>query len=193
MSPSRYESNNVLNILNDHIKIMEGGSLSEIMKWPLLVKNIVDEIYRISGGPIEKLNNSPEEMFETLARYRAQWLSNDALLDQLLLINLGVNAYLGIRNQIKSIEEKISIAALVEVSSDVIIEERYKMAVRLNAPIKLAPDQRFRKEYAQRFGSQTEQAAAEAQAKLAHDMKRDRRTGTKRRVNTQEENQALNE
>jgi len=145
---SRYMTTNMLKVLNSHIVPIE-QDLRYILKFPMLVKIIIDNIYNISGEVIEEMNKDPQKLFDILKRNREKWASIDSLVDQLLINNIGMDLYMKIEESSEGFDEKLMWASLVELSNDIIIEERYDASKRRRwqIPIKLTPDRNFRKEY----------------------------------------------
>lgn len=194
-STSRYSLKNVLKILNEHI-IPIGVGLEYIIKWPLLIKLIVDSIYKISGEIIEDINRDPQKLFDTLRKNRERWSTIDSLPEQLIITNAGLDTYMKIQD--KDFEETLMLAALIEKTHDIVIEERYDAARRRNwqIPIKLHADRTFRKEY-QRMTSQdgvADETFEETGRALDEAIRREKKMkelGIKSRINTEEENKAL--
>lgn len=162
----------------------------------MLMKQIVDAVFRISGELIDEINRDPEKLFETLGDYREKWSTIESLVDQLIVSNLGIETFLKI-SEMDSYEERLAIAALVELSTGVIVEERFKLAEKLGRSIKLTPDKNFGREYDRVMGGQQgemdgvfEETSRSLQEQTAKD-KQLAKLGIKKPINTNDENRNL--
>lgn len=195
-SGARYNTENVVKILNEHIVPIE-VDLKYIMKFPMLVKAIIDGVYAVSGSMIEEINKDPQKMFDILRRNRQYWSTVGSLVDQLIITNAGLETYMELENSPGGYQEKLLFASLLEKMNDVIIEERYDAARRRNwkMPIKLVPDKHFRKEYeAMTADGGMGEVFNESSKRLEDALKKDKKKadlGIKTKVRTKEENESL--
>lgn len=196
----RYHRLTIMNIFNNHVEVPPEIPLAYIMKWPLLVKAIIDAIFDVSSEVIDKINADPKVMFESLRKRRDELSKNDALLDRFVIINGGFEFYTAYRT-IASLEERLDIVAAMEIATGITIERRWEFAKKKNMPLKLAPDKNFDKEYRDamgnaRGGGELQHIFDETDRELREAMDRERRNselGIKTRVNTRNENKDLDQ
>lgn len=194
LSPRRYAKQSILYLVNNHI-IPIDCKISYIMKYPMLLKGIIDAIFEISGKELEDLRYNPDKLFQLLRERRREMNTFDALLDNFVLANLGIEQYLNFR-KIDSLEERLSIVASLEFHLGVIIEERYELSKKIKRPIKLTPDRNFQKEYDRIVNNEAGQdlGFGEIKKALAERMAEDKKLeeyGIKRTIRTEEENKEL--
>jgi hypothetical protein len=197
---ARYHMNTLMDIFNKHVELPKEISLAYVLKWPLLVKTVVDAIFDISSDYTDRINADPKIMFSDLRRRREELSRNDALLDRFVMINGGFEFYTAYRT-IETMEERLDIVAAMELITNVSIEQRYEFATKRGMAIKLAPDREFEREYKHHMAAggkspEFQQLFDESERSLSEAMLRERRNaelGIKTRVNTKSENNALEE
>lgn len=195
---SRYEMRAIMQIFNTHIEIDDGANLAYLMKWPILVKAVMDAIFDISGEQVEQINSDPKVMFESLKKRRDELSRNEALMDRFVMLNAGFEFYTGYYSACETLEQRLDVVAALELITSVHLEQRWEFARKRNMPIKLSPDKNFDREYKDSMGnaqgSQMAQMFDESERELAEAMRRDKRSaelGIKTRVNTASENKEL--
>ena len=192
-SGNKYSTTVIIEVFNNHLTF-RGATLSYVMKWPLLVKLIIDTVFTVSGGKLEKMNSDPQVLFDLLSSYRTAYSSIESLVDKLIINTAGIDTYTRFQ-KLETIEERLAFAALIEMSNDVIIEERYDMAEKTKKPINLSISSQFRKEYGD-GKSDMDNMLNESQADLDATIRRDKKLsnlGITRSVNTSAENRDLSD
>lgn len=152
----RYSNNSIIKFFNENL-VPIGASVNYILRFPLLVKGIIDSLFELSGRDIEELNMSPDKMFQLLKERRRELGNHDALMDHFVMANMGIEPYLQFYRKIESLEDRLSFVAVLENYFGVIIEERYLLSQKIKKPIKLTPDKQFSKEYERAMNQQSGQ------------------------------------
>lgn len=159
------------------------------------MKGVIDALFELSGREVEELNYIPGKLFQLLKERRRELGNFDALLDNFVLANMGIEQYLKFR-EISSLEDRMSIVAVLENYFGVIIEERYELSKKIKKPIKLTPDKNFHKEYERIMGKESGQdfGFGDITKALAERMQEDKKYaeyGIKRTVHTDSENREM--
>lgn len=194
LKSNKYSITTIIDIFNNHI-ISPDESLHYIMRWPILVKNIIDYVFSLSDQGISDLEVNPNLLFQRLKDKRAKMFEHNALLDSLVMQSFGIEIYMQFRN-LDSFEKKLDFVATTEHFTQVVLEERYKMALKIKKPINLKADKYFAKEYNAKMNVDDETSSLMNKASQALDeqLKEDKQLaslGVKRKVNTSQENASL--
>lgn len=190
----KYSRNSVIKFFNENLVPIR-TDLTYIMKYPLLVKGIIDTLFELSGSELEQFNYNPDKMFQLLKERRRELGSFDALMDNFVLANMGINEYMQYR-KLESLEDRLAIVSVLESYFGVIIEERYALSKKIKRPIKLVPDKSFSKEYERIMNSESGQELgfADISKALESRMQEDKKLseyGIKRTVRTADENREM--
>jgi len=192
---NRYDMSVKMKLFNNNIFPID-ISLKYIMKWPILVRSIIDTLFGISGELIDHINTDPTVMFKMLENRRKRYLTVEGLLDNLVLSNTDLSVYQTFR-KLRTLEDRIDFAAFIETISGVIIEQRYEFANARKLPIKLASDKYFGTEY-EKFkdqdGNDLNIDFNTIKSKLNKQMSEDKKYsehGIKKAVDTGKENKEL--
>ena len=164
------------------------------MKYSLLVKGIVDSVFTISGGKLEEMNTNPEILFDMLEGYRKTFTTMESLVDRFIIANAGIEMYMKYQ-ELETIEERMALTALLEISTDIILEERWEMSRKIGGDVNLSFDKNFRKYYDDGKGKM-DQLIGESQRELGLAMRRDKKLqklGINRKINTSQENRDLSD
>lgn len=194
LSLRKYSNNTILYLFNNHLFPID-ETLKYVMKYPLLIKGVVDALFELSGREVEELNYKEGKLFQLLKERRRELGNFDALLDNFVLANMGIEQYLKFRD-LESIEDRLAIVAVLENYYGVIIEERYELSKKIKKPIKLTPDKNFHKEYERIMGKESGQdfGFGDITKALNERMQEDKKLseyGIKRTVYTDSENKEL--
>ena len=142
-SDNRYSKNVILKIFNNNLKFID-IQVSYVLKYSLLVKGIVDSVFTISGGKLEEMNTNPEILFDMLEGYRKTFTTMESLVDRFIIANAGIEMYMKYQ-ELETIEERMALTALLEISTDIILEERWEMSRKIGGDVNLSFDKNFRK------------------------------------------------
>lgn len=191
----RYSHASIIKFFNENLTPVN-VSINYILQYPLLVKGIIDTLFELSGRDVEELNVNPDKMFQLLKERRRELNNFDALMDNFVLANMGIEEYMKYR-QIENLEDRLAIIAVLENYFGVIIEERYALSKKIKRPIKLTPDKAFSKEYERVMNQQSGQdfGFGDIQKALESRMREDRKLaeyGIKTPVQTGNENREMN-
>lgn len=194
LSLRKYSPSTILYLFNNHLFII-GETLKYVMRYPLLVKGLIDSLFELSGREVEELNWSQGKLFQLLKERRRELGNFDALLDNFVLANMGIEQYLKFR-ELDNLEDRLAIVAVLENYFGVIIEERYELSRKIKKPIKLTPDKNFHKEYERIMGKESGQdfGFGDITKALAERMQEDKKYaeyGIKRTVHTDSENREI--
>jgi hypothetical protein len=194
LSLRKYSNSTILYLFNKHLFPID-EDLKYLMRYPLLLKGVIDALFELSGREVEELNYVPGKLFQLLKERRRELGNFDALLDNFVLANMGIEQYLKFR-EISSLDDRMSIVAVLENYFGVIIEERYELSKKIKKPIKLTPDKNFHKEYERIMGKESGQdfGFGDITKALAERMQEDKKYaeyGIKRTVHTDSENREM--
>ena len=194
LKSNKYNNNTIIDIFNNHI-ISPDESLSYILKWPMLVKNIIDNIFALSSEDIPEMESNPDLLFQRLKDKRKKMYENNALLDSLVMQTYGIDIYMKYRN-IDSFEERLEFIAATEHFTHVVLEERFKFAIKIKKSINLKSDRHFTDEYNRQMNidNDTGELINKASQALTEQMREDAelaKLGVTRKINTSQENAAL--
>lgn len=203
-SESRYSDRSIVDIFNNHISFPKGSlvNLSYLMKFKLLIKSIIDEIFTISGQTLEDINKDPEILFRQLETYKNSLMTPESIMDMFMAnmsVKIGDFSLFKHYESMETMEERMSIVALIELAFGIDLKRRYAISVKHGTPLDLTTDtytleKKLRPE-AKGSNNELKGIAEETAQILARQIERERKLNTLgikiSSVNTDKENQEL--
>lgn len=146
-SANRYSTSTIVKVFNENLQIhpedVDEVDLRHILQFKVLLKQILDIFFQISGGETERINHEPKMMFDILEKYRRSYGSVESLMDRFVMnttYQTGDFSLYRHYENLSTLNERMGFVALLELTTGINIESRYKIAQDKNAPIDLTHD-----------------------------------------------------